>query len=204
MQSAVSLRVTRGSNPRHLHHLLTNSIVVNYMNVTCFKCGTPFEKRDGDYNRSEKLGRRHFCSMSCSVAVSNTEHPRHKAENLSASNRLDVFSPFRAHWSCAKRRAAKQKLQFTVTLDDLKLQWDAQSGICPYTGWVMPNPRTTAQFQRATRSPDRASLDRKNCHKGYTPDNVQFVAMIANFAKNTFEDEQLIGFCKAVVAHRVL
>lgn len=47
----------------------------------------------------------------------------------------------------------------------------------------------------------RASLDRKDPARGYVPDNVQFVCLIANYAKNAFSDEELVLFCKAVAAH---
>lgn len=171
------------------------------MKTTCFKCGISFEKPDKEWRRSEKLGRRHFCGRGCSASAGNSEHPRGNANHLNPANRRDDYSPFRAHLACAKRRAAKSKIEFSLTLENLKAQWETQNGTCPYTGWRLTNPPTSDLFHRATRTPNRASLDRKNCKTGYTAANIQFVAMIANFAKNDFSDQQLHDFCKAVTNH---
>ena len=35
------------------------------MQVNCEYCHKPFEKSRGEYNRSERMGRKHFCSMTC-------------------------------------------------------------------------------------------------------------------------------------------
>ena len=56
----------------------------------------------------------------------------------------------------------------------------------------------TTSYLGMPLTPNRASVDRRDSSKGYTPDNIQFVAIIANFAKNAFPEEQLIEFCYAV------
>ncbi len=171
------------------------------MNVKCFNCAVSFEKADKECKRAEKLGRRHFCSRACSAVTRNNECSHGNIKNLNPANRRDAYSSFRAHLACAKRRAVKSKLDFSITLEDLRSQWNEQNGKCPYTGWLLVNPATSDLFHRATRSPDRASLDRKNCKVGYVPSNIEFVSMIANFAKNDFTSEQMITFCKAVAVH---
>ena len=51
--------------------------------------------------------------------------------------------------------------------------------------------------------PYTASLDRIDSEKGYVKENVRFVAVIANFSKNKFSDEDVIDFCEAVTqVHR--
>lgn len=83
----------------------------------------------------------------------------------------------------------------------MKSLWEKQNGICPYTGWKLELPRTTTGFLD-NQSSKRASVDRINISKGYVEGNIQFVSVIANFAKNTFSDDQLIEFCKAVADYK--
>jgi hypothetical protein len=48
------------------------------------------------------------------------------------------------------------------------------------------------------RHPNQASVDRTDSSKGYVTDNIQFVSLIANYAKSSFDVQQLFEFCKAV------
>ena len=50
----------------------------------------------------------------------------------------------------------------------------------------------------------RASVDRKDSSKGYTPDNIQIVSMMVNTAKNNFAEADFLKFCHAVCAHNHL
>ena len=52
--------------------------------------------------------------------------------------------------------------------------------------------------------PNTASLDRIDSSLGYIPGNVQFVSVIANYAKRDFQEEELFEFCEAVVRNRLL
>jgi hypothetical protein len=88
-----------------------------------------------------------------------------------------------------------------VTLEDLKEVWDRQSGRCPYTDWDLHNPQTTSRPGTA-HHPRRASVDRKDPAKGYTKVNIQFVSLIAQYAKHLFSDDDLVTFCEAVVSVR--
>lgn len=79
-----------------------------------------------------------------------------------------------------------------VSLQDLKDLWQKQKGVCPYTGWklVLKTKGKTVKNQ--------ASVDRIDNSKGYVKGNLQFVAIIANYAKNQFSEKELIEFCQAV------
>lgn len=54
------------------------------------------------------------------------------------------------------------------------------------------------------KTPDRASLDRINSSKGYVKGNNQFVALIAQFAKNEWTDSVLENFVDAFVNNKRL
>jgi hypothetical protein len=90
--------------------------------------------------------------------------------------------------------------QYDITLEDLKVQWEKQHGICPYTGWTMKRPVNSTV--RRSVSPDSASVDRIDSSKGYTKDNIQFICLMAQYAKNTFQEADVLKFCEAVVRHR--
>jgi hypothetical protein len=115
------------------------------------------------------------------------------------SNRKDEYSPFRWHFRNAIRRSQESdRKECTITLDDLKKQWDDQKGKCPYTGWELKNLPDTNTKKQLPLTPDRASLDRKDSSKGYVPGNIQFVSTMANYAKNRWGDQELFEFCAAV------
>jgi hypothetical protein len=46
------------------------------------------------------------------------------------------------------------------------------------------------------KSPYQASLDRIDNAKGYTKDNVRFVCLMFNYARNNFTDEETLEFFK--------
>ena len=168
--------------------------------LTCDTCGITFEREAKEVNRNRKNGRRTYCSFRCNGKANNEHLPKgaHN-ENLKRSVN-DEFSPFRLHM----RNCKKSGKPVEITLADLKDQWDSQKGICPYTGWKMKIMGNTNHKSQLPRTHDRASLDRKNSLRGYTKDNIQFVSMMAQFAKNSFDDDVLLGFCKSVVEHKGL
>lgn len=102
-------------------------------------------------------------------------------------NKQDDLSQFRTHLRRAKKRARKKGIKFSITAEDLKYIYEKQQGICPYTGWQFSSKRER-----------RPSLDRIDPSKGYVPGNVQFVSLIAQFAKGDFSEETLIRFCEDV------
>lgn len=50
---------------RDIIHRQNESVV--YVDVNCVFCNKSFKKRTGDYNRTEKSGKKHFCSKECSA-----------------------------------------------------------------------------------------------------------------------------------------
>lgn len=71
---------------------------------------------------------------------------------------------------------------------------ERQKGICPYTGWILELPH----HRNKIRNPKIASLDRIDSSKGYVIENLQFVSMMANFAKNNFTEDEMQYFCISV------
>lgn len=176
--------------------------------VTCQNpvCGEEFSKQLGEFNRSQKLGRRHFCSLKCHAqyrGLSNFKgRVNRDTSHLRDIIRRDDFSPFRYHLRVMRKSAKRRNQECAVTLVDLKLLWEKQKGICPYTGWDLVLLPCTTDYESIALTINRASVDRIDSAKGYTVENIQFVAVIANFAKMAFTEEDLINFCQDVDKYR--
>lgn len=169
------------------------------MKIACDGCGKEFDRKQGEINRSLRLGRKQYCSLSCSgrntpLVTRPSDFPR-SVRHLTPGNRLDEFSPFRHHLSRLKQR----KHEIDVTVEDLKRLWDEQDGICPLTGWQLHiEPSSKWNGNRCT--PKSASLDRIDSSKGYLPDNIRWISVMANYAKGGWTDQDVIEFACAVAS----
>ena len=182
--------------------------------VSCALCGKLFQKSKKEYVRSIKVGRRHFCGLSCSGKTKNAEFersPLFTTKGLHGNHRKpDALTPFRwfmarfrgtqnqKRMRCAKREKSDQ------TAATLKVLWDKQGGWCPLTGWKMILPRGTVGKWPAGNRLKRASIDRIDNDKGYVTGNIRLVCVIANYARNRFSDYELLSFCQAVADHNTI
>jgi YHS domain-containing protein len=171
--------------------------------IICAWCGEEVEKPLNEYKRQIKKGNtRFFCNLSCATFMRNKENPPTPPENnidisLYSGNRLDELSPFRWFVARSKYRSKRKQYVSDLTPEYLKSLWDEQSGKCPFTGWSLLLPANTMGWE-SDYNPANASLDRIDNSKGYLQGNVRFVAVMANLARQTFTDDQVIKFCKAV------
>lgn len=110
-----------------------------------------------------------------------------------SNNKIDEYSKFRRHLIRCRNSAIKKNLECTLTLDDLKDQWEKQGGRCIYTDVILDTYITT-DSRVGTHRPHFASLDRIDSSKGYIKDNIQFISMIAQFAKNDFSEHDFKTF----------
>lgn len=175
--------------------------------LICEVCKKEFLRRKAEATRNAKLGRPIYCSLKCAGkrAIENIPlEKRYHPECLKKGSKTDELSPFRHHLKCMKNRAGRnggQRKPVFVTLEDLKEQWEKQKGICPYTGWQLKNADSTTI--RLDKTPDRASVDRIDSNKPYVKENIQFIALMAQYAKNDWQEEDLVVFGKAITEHRV-
>lgn len=151
-----------------------------FVTINCGRCGKPFDKEKKEYARQTKRGRTKFyCNRIC--ASSNCQ--------------LDEFSPFRRVVTNARSNAKPHKMLITITVEDVKKQWDKQNGLCAYTNIPM------RIFETAIRKewiPTTMSLDRIDSSKGYTPDNIELVCLSINLAKNGFTKDQMKDFIRQI------
>jgi hypothetical protein len=93
---------------------------------------------------------------------------------------------------CCRESSKKRGQEFSITADDLCAAWDAQGGICAYTGWEM-----TTQ----PNLPNSVSIERIDSGEGYTKENTIFVCNIVNKMKSNFPGEMFYSVCLAVVRY---
>lgn len=177
------------------------------ISVQCHGCGQVFERLAAEVARSQKLGRKLFCTRQClgknrdNSVYAHTGFP----QTLIAGNRRDIQTPFRWYMKCIRYRSRnpnRVRKETDLVIDDLVAQWTLQRGICPHTGWELVLPDSTNGWKQGLQ-PRCASIDRIDSSRGYIKGNIVFVAVIYNFAKNAFSEDAVLKFCEAVVENAV-
>jgi len=176
--------------------------------ITCVTCGTKSQKRKAEIDRRTRLGKTKFyCGNKCAgknpAKYSHLNKYAGEYNNNLKAPKLDELSPFRYYYNTLKSREKSPKYRLpkglNLSLEYLKEVWESQKGICPFTGWELIL-RTNSNLTMK-KNIKQASLDRIDNSKGYIEGNIRFIAVIANYARNNFEDKEVIEFCKAVVKH---
>ncbi len=168
--------------------------------LTCDFCQQSFEKELRYHKRNIKRGNRgSFCSQSCASKFRILKNPA-LPKNITPGRELDQFSPFRKYHYSAKARSKAKHIRFTLKLQHLLDQWNRQEGKCALSGITMTLPEKSGDS--LNRSPFMASLDRIKPKLGYVPNNIQWVCLIGQFAKNEFDEEPLFQFCHAYCEHQ--
>lgn len=165
--------------------------------LICDCCGKEFQKPLSEYNRNVKLGRKNYCSRICSGKSNKNLSLSNEKYDISqhSGNRRDEFSPFRYTMRCIKRRSK----EINIDLEYLKLIWEQQNGICPYTNLklTLPEDNNINDLNIIYR----ASLDRIDSSKGYIKGNVQFVSTPINLMKQQMSDLETKKFLKQISSY---
>lgn len=91
----------------------------------------------------------------------------------------------------AKKTAARKKLPFSITIEDIWRLWIVQDKKCALSG--IPLTLSTRW-----RVPGTASLDRIDSGLGYVPGNVQWVHKDVNLMKNRLDQQYFVKLCKRI------
>jgi hypothetical protein len=162
--------------------------------LECSSCGKSFERALKEYKRTNvKGGRKPYCSLKCSGKESNSHLEKWTSKDAPRGkvNKKDEYSPYREHMRRINNRKRDKGREVDVDKEYLKEVFEQQKGICVYSGVklqheIKDNPITTA------------SLDRIDSSKGYIKDNVQFVSIVCNHAKNGMSDTQMREWIKVL------
>lgn len=165
------------------------------LTIVCDNCGTEFQRRASEVARSQRLGRRNYCSLKCS-----------RLQNI-PPYQTDELSPFRWHLHQIRKHSKKRKGErgvVEVTLEDLKDQWELQKGRCPYTGWYLTQMTNCGKKNRIDLAAHRSSVDRIDSNKGYSKDNIEFVAYSVQMAKHQNSKNTFIELCEKVTEYQLI
>lgn len=92
----------------------------------------------------------------------------------------------------AKKRGQRGRLdceEHTITTDDIMKLKEKQDNKCVYSGLELVWKR---------HSPNKASIDRIDSTKGYTPNNIQLVTKLVNQAKNNLTHDEFVNLISAI------
>lgn len=101
----------------------------------------------------------------------------------------------------ARVKSAEREQEFSITLDDLLEQYRTQSGRCSISGRVL---EVGGQTSTTNEKPNGISLDRIDCSRGYTKDNIRLVTWAVNVAMRKWGDKVFKALCLDVVKHNGL
>lgn len=124
-----------------------------------------------------------------------------QSECKSCRSRKDYGSlPVRVIKGC-RTRAAKLHLEFDLDLVFLINLNTKQAGLCAVSGIPLAWDKVSrCKGQQRICSTDRVSVDRINCHRGYTKDNVRLVTETINRMRGRLSDDELLEICRQVVS----
>jgi hypothetical protein len=156
-------------------------------------CGIEFLKDASEINRNKKIGRKNYCSLSCSGTNNHSHLKNYSDENVKyvlphTNNRRDQYTGLREHF----RRVKKRNHEYNIDLNDLLNIWETQNGICVYSGVKLVHPNDGGD------NINTASLDRVDSKLGYVRGNIQFISVACNHAKNSMTHNQMLNFLKII------
>ena len=139
-------------------------------------CGNKYESPTGRLNAGD--------TKSCGCKRCTTGKGSHAWQGC-GDIPLGFFNSF-------KIGAGRRDKEFSITIEDVRNQWEKQKGKCAYTG------EDLTFGVRAWRQERTASLDRIDNSKGYVLGNIEFCHKHINLMKHSFEKEHFIKMCKLV------
>ena len=177
--------------------------MISTIEIICAVCGKHCTKKLAEINRQKKKGRiKFYCGRNC-AGKDGVGHLKKYAgkfnHNLIPSNRYDKNTKFRWYIKNIIKNSKKRNQSYDVDLSYLNELWQQQKGICPFTKQKLE--LRTHNYTLIENRPYQASLDRIDNTKGYIKGNVRFVALVFNYARNSFSDDQVIEFCKQVASN---
>tara|TARA_Y100000310_G_scaffold28972_1_gene27544 strand:- start:636 stop:1178 length:543 start_codon:yes stop_codon:yes gene_type:complete len=168
------------------------------ISLECSSCGKSFERVLKEYRRTNvKGGRKPYCSLKCS-GKENYEHLKDTwwtSENnpRGRGSCKDEYSPYREHMRRINNRVKDRGREVDVDKEYLKEVFEAQKGVCVYSGVKLEQPLSYTRQSPVTKTSHltTASVDRIDSSKGYIKGNVQFISIVCNHAKNGMSDKQM-------------
>lgn len=163
--------------------------------MTCTNCGAVYQAEMRKIKYRKKVGQvNFFCSRSC-----HSKYKSARSYDISqhSGNRWDELSPYREYMRGILRRSRTFGWVVTVTLKDIRDLRIKQQDKCPYTGIKMIFPSSISEHSKV-HDLRKASIDRIDSSKSYVVDNIQFLPIGLNWAKNNHTDEDFRKFIEEI------
>ena len=124
---------------------------------------------------------------SCRTVANNRSPKRNAKKDKNPSWRGCGDVPGKVH-SKLKRDAINRNIDFEITIEEIRDQYESQDKLCAFTGIPL------------TFGID-ASVDRIDSNEGYNPNNIQIVHKALNMMKKDMANGAFISWCKLVANH---
>ena len=172
---------------------------MSHINLICPVCNITFKKRKAEYNRRIRKCSNLYCSQKCASKITKANLWKNGPPKIKNPYKkpLDELSPFRFYHHLINKRSCNRK-ECLITAEDLKEQWDRQKGICPYTGLELLLQQSSAPKYQIPLVPNKASVDRIDSSLPYQVGNIEFISLIAQYAKNIWDKNMVLDFCYSV------
>ena len=166
---------------------------MNTVEIQCCACGMFFVKSKKEYDRQVRNGKNNFyCSRKCVGKVNSKNLGKHlgvgDVSNLIANNRKDEYTPFRHYMKRIRTRNIEKGKEYDVDVQYLKKIWECQNGKCAITGVDLV---TETKVSNPNFS---ASVDMIDSSIGYIKNNIQWISVTTNYAKNAYTIDVLNEF----------
>ena len=154
------------------------------MLIKCECCGKEFERELRHFNYNKKHNRKNLCARSCSGKMyAKRSHDKRRSKRTDIEHKLFYL------FNQARHNAKTRKKDFNLDLEHIVYIWEKQGGKCPITKVSL-----VLKGKNGKSVPDQASIDRIDPSIGYIKGNIQIVCLFANYAKHTFDTEDVIKF----------
>ena len=90
----------------------------------------------------------------------------------------------------AKVNATRRAIEFTIDLETLEAAHQKQGGLCAVSKVKLAHSLNNRWAN--------VSIDRIDCNKGYTPDNIRLVCSAINIMRNRMSDDELLWWAKQI------
>ena len=165
--------------------------------IKCATCNKEVIKLVSEVKRRKKVGKDTFyCNNSC-ASKHKIKHLIQYQDNFiktKYTRQPDKFSNFRWYIKVIRKHNKERNIGYNVDIQYLQELWESQKGICPFTKQQL-ELKTHSKTKNIISRPYQASIDRIDNDKGYIKGNIRFVALIFNYARNVFSDEEVLDFC---------
>ena len=151
--------------------------------ATCKTCGTHAAwsiKRHSNH-RQYRTAYCQPCKKRNSVKNYQENKERYKEREVIRKKRDPLLFRFIHQRST---RSGRDGIEWTVTINEVRNQFNKQNGKCIYTGLDLIK--------------EDVSIDRIDSSKGYLVDNIQLVIPAVNFMKHSLSHDRFIQLCKLI------